>query len=96
MPFIFYDRYMEMNVTCHNIYGGHNSDLLRFLINRPRFWAKHCKKKMQFAEDIDISDIKTTYIGGVFQVKSNSLDKMWYQVKLGDNDKRLPSCKYIA
>lgn len=78
------------------MHRGYNNNLPAFLDNRPRLFVENCKQKIKLASDIGKTDIKTTDIPGVFQVKSESLSKTWYRVQFGNNDGERPSCECRA
>ena len=83
--FVFFYRYMEKNVRCHEKFRTYIRELPEFLVNRPRYFVEHCQEKITLATDIGRSSIKPSDTGGVFEVKSDSLNKQWYRVQFGDN-----------
>ena len=89
----FYDRYIEKDVRCHKMYRKYNTELPEFLVNRPRYFVEHYKEKLSLAEEIEKCHIKPSDTKGVFEEKSGSLSKTWYQVQFGDNDGTPPSCQ---
>ena len=74
----------------------YNTELPEFLVNRPRYFVEHYKEKLSLAEEIEKCHIKPSDTEGVFEEKSGSLSKTWYQVQFGDNDGTPPSCQYKA
>ena len=50
--FIFYLRYVELNVKCHDSYRAYNKDLPKFLHNRPEKMVSHIMKRWE----TDIAD----------------------------------------
>ena len=89
----FYDRYIEKDVRCHKMYRKYNTELPEFLVNRPRYFVEHYKEKLSLAEEIEKCHIKPSDTEGVFEKKSGSLSKAWYQVQFGGNDGTPPSCQ---
>ena len=75
-------------------YRQYNSHLPRWLHNRPRQFITHCCQRLTHAQSITKEDISQEG-DGQFLVKSQSDNKISYQVHFGDCS-NMPSCTFLT
>ena len=79
-----------LKITCISAYRQYNSHLPKRLHNQPRQFITHCCQHLTHAQSITKEDISQEG-DGQFLVKSQSDNKISYQVHFGDCS-NMPSC----
>ena len=91
--YYFFPRYLELNTRYSERYRRCNSEVPKYLHNKPRQLLQHCMERMTSADEIQQSDIKNENQPGCFTVKAQSSDR-WYNLSFGAKD-RMPSCECL-
>ena len=89
-------RYVEANIRRSSEYRKYNTDLPKWLHNKPKYFTKHCIEKINLAKDIkqEIVNYVENIEGQYFLVKTLSIGKC-YNVNLG-NENIFPRCECDA
>lgn len=85
---------MELNTRCSEGYRRYNSEVPKYLYNKPRLFLNHCRQRLTHAGDVQLQHIKIVDDGtqsGNFQVQSQSESKIWYNLSFGARD-IMPKC----
>ena len=89
-------RYVEANIRRSSEYRKYNTDLPKWLHNKPKYFTKHCIEKINLAKDIKQENVK--YVestdGQCLLVKTSTIGKC-YKVNLG-NENTFPRCECDA
>ena len=90
-------RYVEANIRRSSEYRKYNTDLPKWLHNKPKYFTKHCIEKINLAKDIKQENVK--YVESIeeqyFLVKTLSIGKC-YKVNLLGNGNTFPRCECDA
>ena len=76
----------------HSLYRGYNSDVPRFLWNRPKEVVSHCLSSITGAEDIPLQDVKMIS-KGKFEIRTPR-DKRYYKLTFGEENVQ-PACQCV-
>ena len=88
-------RYAEANIRRSSEYRKYNTDLPKWLRNKPKYFTKHCIEKINLAKDIKQENVKyVESIGLYFLVKTSTIRK-YYKANLG-NESTFPRCECDA
>ena len=88
-------RYVEANIRRSSEYRKYNTDLPKWLRNKPKYFTKHCIEKINLAKDIKQENVKyVESIGLYFLVKTSTIRK-YYKANLG-NESTFPRCECDA
>ncbi|CAB4019209.1 Calcium-responsive transcription factor, partial [Paramuricea clavata] len=89
-----YCRYLELNTRCSDQYRRYNTNVPKYLHNKPRQLLENCMKRITSAEEFQLCDIKKVDNQcGVFEIKAQSKDR-WYNLSFGSGD-IMPNCECL-
>ncbi|KAJ7394834.1 hypothetical protein OS493_000669 [Desmophyllum pertusum] len=53
-----YRKYVELNTRCSEGYRRYNSEVPKYLYNKPRLFLNHCRQRLTHAGDVQLQHIK--------------------------------------
>ena len=85
---------MELNTRCIDQYRRYNTNVPKYLHNKPHQLLEHWMKQITSAEEFQLGEIKEVDNQcGVFEIKAQSKDR-WYNLSSSSGD-IMPNCECL-